>query len=109
MKKIIIVFSLVALGLIGLMFLGQDQQKVVDVSSNSHSVNSLTPSETMYDFGDISMKDGLVTHIFKVQNLSEQDVNVSKLYTSCMCTEAYFIKSDGNKIGPFGMEGMGFA
>jgi hypothetical protein len=108
MKKIIIIFSLIVLGLIGLMFLGKGQQKNTNSSLDSNLSNLLTPSEMMYDFGNISMKDGLATHIFQVQNLSEQDVNLSKLYTSCMCTEAYLIQSDGNKIGPFGMQGMGF-
>lgn len=108
MKKIIIVFSLIALGLVGLMFLGQNNQNNISNSSDSNLPSLLTPSEMMHDFGDISMQDGLVAYTFKIQNLSEQDVNLSKLYTSCMCTDAYLVRSDGNKIGPFGMEGMGF-
>ena len=60
-----------------------------------------------YDFGTISMKDGLVSHIFKVKNSSDKDIVVKKVSTSCMCTSAY-IESVGGEKGPFGMEGMGY-
>ena len=39
-----------------------------------------------YDFGTISMKDGLVTKSFQVTNPQDQDLDLATLYTSCMCT-----------------------
>jgi len=78
-----------------------------EVSKISEIKNQLITSETFYDFGKISMANGDVSKTFKVTNESNEDVLIPSLTTSCMCTHAYFIESDGNKSGPFGMPGMG--
>ena len=67
----------------------------------------MSAAETSYDFGTVPMSKGKVTHIFKVTNSSAGPVIVSKLYTSCMCTEASLITED-KRLGPFGMPGHGF-
>lgn len=59
-----------------------------------------------FDFGTISMKDGKVTKSFKVNNSSGNDIDLSTVYTSCMCTSAKLIL-DGAEYGPFGMQGHG--
>ncbi|MEK7459792.1 MAG: DUF1573 domain-containing protein [Patescibacteria group bacterium] len=69
--------------------------------------NKLVSSETLYDFGMISMKDGNVSKNFKVTNESDMDILISSVTTSCMCTVAYVVGVDGNKKGPFGMPGHG--
>ena len=81
-------------------------------STNATDSASLTPSdlvtnESFFDFGTISMKNGKVSHKFKVKNPLSQTVTATKLYTSCMCTEASLIKGESRK-GPFGMQGHGF-
>lgn len=53
------------------------------------------------------MKNGLVSHVFKVTNSSVKDIYLKKINTSCMCTAAY-LESAGGEKGPFGMEGMGY-
>ncbi|OGM96881.1 MAG: hypothetical protein A3J46_03880 [Candidatus Yanofskybacteria bacterium RIFCSPHIGHO2_02_FULL_41_11] len=60
-----------------------------------------------FDFGSISMANGEVVHEFKVKNITEKNVKIGKMYTSCMCTTAWFIKGDVSK-GPFGMPGHGY-
>ncbi len=70
-------------------------------------VANLAAPETSYDFGGISMAAGKVTHNFEIENSSSSTIFLGKLYTSCMCTVAYFVNSDG-EMGPFGMPGMGF-
>lgn len=123
-KNKIIAFVIVIIFLfIGLFFFAkpsQNESKKIGINNvsegteelaNSHTAginNILTAEEKFYDFGTISMKDGLVTKIFKVTNSTDQDIKLPSLTTSCMCTAAYLIKSDGNKKGPFGMPGMGF-
>ena len=42
--------------------------------------------------------------MFKIKNNGDKEVKVSKLYTSCMCTSASLITSDGRR-GPFSMPG----
>src|SRR3990167_2668214 len=64
----------------------------------------LVAQEAMYDFGSISMANGNVSKRFSVKNTGESDVELSKLYTSCMCTTAKLITKDGEE-GPFGMPG----
>lgn len=106
MKKIIIIGTVVVLGMVILMIWGWSSQSAGG-SQNSGAISSLTASETLFDFGTISMKNGLVDHVFEVANSSGKDVYVKKIYTSCMCTSAY-LEGAGRKKGPFGMEGMGY-
>lgn len=62
--------------------------------------------EKEFDFGEISMKKGRVTHNFLIKNSSDKPILISQVYTSCMCTQAS-IEIDGRKRGPFGMPGHG--
>ncbi len=105
-KKTIIIGTFIVLGLIGLVFWSRSNQ-IVGITQNSGAISSLSVSEKLYDFGTISMKNGLVNHVFKVINSSDNDVYVGKVNTSCMCTRAYIEDASGEK-GPFGMEGMGY-
>lgn len=68
---------------------------------------ALTAEESSFDFGEISMAAGKVSHLFAVKNTGSKSVSINKLYTSCMCTTAML--KIGNRIkGPFGMPGHGF-
>ena len=67
----------------------------------------LTASETAYDFGTISMKDGDVAKEFIITNPTDGDITLETLVTSCMCTQAFIVRADGTAKGPFGMPGMG--
>lgn len=108
-KKIIAYATVAILVLAGIMFLGKSIQGNVAISESEPkgSASLLTVTEKSYDFGTISMKNGLVEHVFKVSNPSDKDVLVKKVATSCMCTAAY-IEGGETKKGPFGMEGHGF-
>src|SRR3989338_3005025 len=57
-----------------------------------------------YDFGSISMAAGKVNHQFKIKNSGSSEVNIEKMYTSCMCTTASLLKGDV-RFGPYGMPG----
>ncbi|MBI4087923.1 DUF1573 domain-containing protein [Candidatus Kaiserbacteria bacterium] len=74
-------------------------------SSAASSNGMLTIEEAgSYDFGTISMAAGKVKHQFKIKNTSNGAVTIGKMYTSCMCTTATFMK-DGKQFGPVGMPG----
>lgn len=67
-------------------------------------VGVLVAEKKSYDFGTISMAEGKVSRTFTVKNTSTTPVVIKKVFTSCMCTTATLITSDG-KVGPFGMAG----
>lgn len=63
--------------------------------------------EKLFDFGEVSMAQGKVSHEFKIKNSGSGSLTLNKIYTSCMCTEAFLLKGD-IKLGPYGMPGHGF-
>ena len=73
----------------------------------------LTAEETAFDFGMVPIYGGKVKHNFTLKNDGQGSVKISKIYTSCMCTEATLIIDrylEGLaplKAGPFGMPGHG--
>lgn len=67
--------------------------------------SALLVAEAFYDFGTISMRDGLVEKSFTVTNPTAEDIFVLRLVTSCMCTTAYIVSPDGQAKGPYGMPG----
>lgn len=105
--KTIAIWVLVGGIFVGFLWLLSKSQASSTPKNLTESESQLTASEMLYDFGTISMKDGLVSHMFKVTNSSDKDINVKKVSTSCMCTSAYIENGSGEK-GPFGMEGMGY-
>ena len=108
-KKTLIIVFFIAFGFVGLVWWGKNIQtsKPVQSQSDVREKSSLVASEILYDFKTISMKDGLVNHIFKITNPTSSDVYVKTLTTSCMCTKAYIEGVKGEK-GPFGMPSMGY-
>ena len=125
-NKIIVFIVVIVILVIGLFLFGKPSKDNAIKSGNipegsqelenSHTAgtgdttaNALTASETFYDFGTISMKNGNVSKVFKVSNSTTQDIKVPSLTTSCMCTTAYIIKADGSRSRPYGMPGHGGA
>ena len=81
----------------------------VPTERQSAVINSsvLNIDSNSYDFGTVSMAKGEVTHEFKIKNISNNEIKIGKIYTSCMCTAAWFTKGAKQK-GPFGMAGHGY-
>lgn len=73
---------------------------------NIISGGTLTAKETYYDFGNIGIKNGLVSHEYVLENVSDKPVKIGEVSTSCMCTSAE-LKIGGKTYGPFGMPGHG--
>lgn len=76
-----------------------------DNGSAASSSGFLTVEENYFDFGEISMAAGKVSHFFEVKNEGTEPLKIQKVYTSCMCTTASVIDSFGKKKGVFGMAG----
>ena len=67
----------------------------------------LTISESRWDFGDVSMSEGVTTKTISLTNDSTTPVTITNLETSCMCTAAQIVHLDGSKSGLKGMVGHG--
>jgi hypothetical protein len=108
------IIAVVLLIFIGLFIWGYSAKNGTTASvqgsseSTGGSKSVLTATKTLYDFGTISMKNGNVTKEFTVTNPTNQDITVSTVLTSCMCTVAFVIGPDESMKGPFGMPGMGY-
>src|SRR3989344_7031636 len=103
--KSIIIVVLIAATAIGLMAWGYGNM-AGPTQARLNEPGSLKATETLYDFGTISMANGKVSHLFQITNPTDKDITIGNLQTSCMCTVAYIVDGE-SKEGPFGMPGMG--
>ncbi|MCR4274689.1 MAG: DUF1573 domain-containing protein [Candidatus Campbellbacteria bacterium] len=114
MKPQTVIITVLAFAtVIGLLVVGYNKNGNAAASVQGVSAvtgeSGLTVSETLYDFGTISMKNGNVTKDFTLTNPTDADIMVGRVETSCMCTAAYIVEPDGTNKGPFGMPGHGGA
>lgn len=104
-KKTVGVFVGVVVVIGGFVWLARPSA-VSEPKDNNPVASVLQAEETTFDFGTISMANGKVSHVFKVKNSGTEEVDVRKIYTSCMCTTAS-LKVGEETFGPFGMPGHG--
>ena len=75
-------------------------------ASASRAPGGLQAREAAFDFGSVSMAGGTVTRRYWFRNESTAPVLIRRIYTSCMCTTATFVR--GMKIiNRYGMPGHG--
>lgn len=72
-------------------------------SAGEENVNAkVALGETNYDWGDVGINDGNVTHTFDIKNEGSDPLELYNVVTSCMCTTATL--KLGNEQSPeFGM------
>ncbi len=110
-QSAIITFIVIALVLVGIL-LAASRSKIAEengganVTTPLNESSALSLAESSYDFGSVSMAKGVVTHDFVLTNNSSGVVDIGKVWTSCMCTEAV-LKASSRELGPFGMPGHG--
>jgi|SRR3989344_1967694 len=105
-NKTIIVTAILILSIGGLFWWSRPDSNKAPTDPNTDLAESaLRALETFYDFGRISMRQGLVEKTFTVTNSSDRDMALEKITTSCMCTSAYLETAGGKEKGPFGMIG----
>jgi len=95
-----------AVAVIGLLWFLQTASKSNSAPPVSTS-GILSAEESSFNFGNVSMAAGKVSHSFTIKNIGSEPLSITRIYTSCMCTEAKLFKNN-NTIGPFGMQGMGY-
>lgn len=104
MKQILIMLGATVVLGTGLVWLAGPSKSPATATVADTGPSSLTVPEKSYDFGTISMKNGKVSYDFKVQNTGNKPLTVTKMFTSCMCTEAFLVNG-AKESGPFGMPG----
>ncbi|MBI2123832.1 MAG: DUF1573 domain-containing protein [Candidatus Wildermuthbacteria bacterium] len=106
-KNIIVGIVVGAVIFAGIVWIARPDGKDAGATVLQNSNGVLNAKEQSFDFGSISMAAGKVTHRFAVKNTGADPVNISKMYTSCMCTTS-ILQKGGKKFGPYGMPGHGF-
>lgn len=71
------------------------------------SSGTLTVSETSWNLGSVSMRDGINTKKVTITNGSDAPVTITRMETSCMCTKATVVRDDGVRGATKGMAGHG--
>ncbi len=105
-KKIIYaVLTLLFIGALIFAVLNNGADKTAEIKIPASSAGVLSVLNNNFNFEVLEMKDGKVTHNFKVKNNGSEPVVITKAYTSCACTTATIINSSGDKYGLFGMQG----
>ncbi|EKD95896.1 MAG: hypothetical protein ACD_24C00274G0001 [uncultured bacterium] len=103
---IAVVPTVVVAGVIFLISKSQSTAAVdrseIDVSDTTYKVD-----KNSFSFGTVSMRDGIVETVYELTNTGSEDIFVKELFTSCMCTKAQLILSDGTQTGFYGMKGHG--
>lgn len=104
MVKNVIIIGIVILFMAGLIWIARPKPQN---ENTGPSPETLVAGEESFDFGEISMAAGNVSHAFKIKNTGNEPITVEKVYTSCMCTTASLILGN-KKFGPYGMPGHNF-
>lgn len=103
-KKLVIVFGLLASIAI---FAGCSNSESGNADllkvTNSGKINPL--QELSYDWSDIDIAGGNVSHEFTFENSGDSDLILKGASTSCMCTTATFTLASGEQSPAFGMHG----
>lgn len=109
MKKKTLITIAISVALFGgILWLATGPSQKAEVTSAAAAVSArLFASESSFDFGTVSMAQGIVKKRVTITNEGPDSVVIGKLSTSCMCTTATLIKGE-DRFGPFGMPGHGY-
>jgi hypothetical protein len=97
--------SAVAVGIYSLQSaLALGEVRGATVPSEQPSAGKLASDAPFYNFGTVSMAAGKVMRRYTIGNVGRAPLTITRLSTSCMCTEATLVTSSVRR-GPFGMPG----
>lgn len=78
-----------------------------EIAESASAAGQLAFSETDWDFGAVSMKNGIATKEIRVTNPTENPITVTRMETSCMCTTVQLVHENGRESPVNGMPGHG--
>lgn len=92
-NKTLIFGSIVTLGLlIGGVFLLSEQKQETPLKANAKT--DVAVEKTTHDWGEIDLNGGDVEKTFEITNSGTEDLILTNVVTSCMCTTAQLILED---------------
>lgn len=106
-NNVIIWSALILVIIIGFVWISRRSLENQASQASLTEPNAFVAVENSFDFGKVSMAKGEVSYDFLVKNSGIKPVSITKVYTSCMCTEAILRISSGKELGPYGMPGHG--
>ena len=80
--------------------------KSESAGSESKGTPRLVLETDKFDFGEVSMANGLAKKKVKITNQGDGDLKISRMQTSCMCTKVV-LDAAGKRSPEFGMPGHG--
>lgn len=92
--------AVLILGFIGIIWAIKSE----DGGGASNGTPKLALEIDKFDFGDVSMANGLAKKKVKITNTGDGDLKISRMQTSCMCTEVA-LDAGGKRSPEFGMPG----
>lgn len=99
-KKTVITLSLAVIGVVLIFLLVNGLSDNPPNNDQGTAKIEINPLE--YDAGTVSMAEDKVEYTYKIKNIGEQDLKISNIRTSCMCTTA--VLTIGQTTSPkFGM------
>lgn len=105
-KKIVIV-SVIALGVLLIGFWGISGAVKYFSKKTAGGTPQILISETQYDFGTVSMANGIIKKTFEIKNTGSGPLEIKQIKTSCHCTTA--VLKVGDRQSPtFGMDNNPF-
>ena len=109
-KPILFLVVLPTVVILGVIFISQGASQKTNTTTAYDNVgtsnSSIKLDQTAFNFGTISQRNGLVNAVYEVTNTGQQDISLKELYTSCGCTKAQLLYSDGSVSGLYSMKGM---
>ncbi len=92
----IVIPSVLAVAIIALVIIFSGGGQTVQANSE------IEISQASYDAGTVSIRGGLVKHTYEIENTGTENLKISRIWTSCMCTTAKLRVGD-KESSEFGM------
>ncbi len=106
-NNIIIWSAIILIIIVGFIWISGRSSENQALPASLTGQSAFAVAESFFNFGKISMAKGNVSHDFRIKNAGPKPINITKIYTSCMCTTAILQMSSGKELGPYGMPGHG--
>mgnify|MGYP001560368993 FL=1 len=98
-----VAIAVLVLGFMGIIWAIKSESVESDASQGTPK---LALEIDRFDFGDVSMANGLAKKTVKITNQGDGDLKISRMQTSCMCT-VVAVDVGGKRSPEFGMPGHG--
>lgn len=104
---VILVFVVLILAVMGILSVFVVNTSASPSKAIADPRGSITVSPADQDMGNVSMAKGIKQISYSVQNNGQEEVTLSALETSCMCTTVVFRSTEGKVSPSYGMPGHG--